>query len=302
MIADAVDKPVTAWRQRWRDELNFVVTNRVPRALLTRFMGWYSRIDSPPLTRVSIAVWRLFSDLDLSEARPQRWRSLRDVFTRELRPGLRPVATDPALIASPCDAIVGACGRIEGDQVLQAKGSPYPLAELLGSAALAARCPGGTYVTLRLTSGMYHRFHAPADGHVKRVTYISGDTWNVNPQALARVPRLFCKNERAVIELQCTDGARLLLVPVAAILVASIRLHFIDVLLHLRWRGANVMRCDVAVVKGQELGWFEQGSTIIVIAPAGNVLCDGIGPGRRIRMGQGLLRHCHDAVAGGPQH
>ncbi len=305
MIADGVDKPVNirtvAERLLLQDDLNFLLTNRLPRALLTRLMGWYSRIESPWLTRCSVAVWRLFTDLDLREARPQHYRSLREVFVRELEPGLRPLDADAQILTSPCDAIVGACGRVEGDQVLQAKGSAYPLAELLGSAALAAQCRGGSYVTLRLTSSMYHRFHAPADGRIGRVTYISGDVWNVNPAALARVPRLFCKNERAVIQMRLAGGEQLLLVPVAAILVASIRLHFLNVLLHLRWRGANVMRCDVSVVKGQELGWFEHGSTIIVIAPPGTLLCEGVASGQRIRMGERLLRRCHEGVARVPQ-
>ena len=116
---------------------------------------------------------------------------------------------------------------------------------------------------------MYHRFHAPHDGRIEHVTYLSGDTWNVNPIALKRVERLFCRNERAVIRLRLDAGGQpLALVPVAAILVASIRLHFLDVLLHLRYRGPAT-RCPATrrVAKGQELGWFEHGSTIIVFAP-----------------------------------
>ena len=103
--------------------------------------------------------------------------------------------------------------------------------------------------------------------------------------------KLFCKNERAVIET--TLGAssyRITLVPVAAILVASIRLHFIDVLLHLRYRGPNVIPCQASFTKGEEMGWFQHGSTIIVFAPKGFSLCDGIVQGQQIRMGQGLLR------------
>ncbi len=90
----------------------------------------------------------------------------------------------------------------------------------------------GRYITLRLTSSMYHRFHAPYDCRIEQVSYITGDTWNVNPIALKRVERLFCKNERAVIRTRLAGGEVLTLVPVAAILVASIRLRFLDVLLN----------------------------------------------------------------------
>jgi phosphatidylserine decarboxylase len=281
-----------------QEDLNFLLTNRIPRIALTRWMGWFSQIRSPLLTRLSIAVWRLFTDLDLSEARPRRYQSLQECFTRELQAGMRPIAADPQVLCSPCDAIVGACGTVQAGSVLQAKGSPYRMQDLFGRADRAAPFEGGSYITLRLTSSMYHRFHAPADGRIEHVSYISGDTWNVNPIALKRVQGLFCRNERAVIRLRLADGRPLALVPVAAILVASIRLHFLDVLLHLRWPGPNDMPCDVPVVKGQELGWFEHGSTIIVFAPPGLTLADGVTSGQRIRMGQALLRHEPDAERG----
>ena len=174
--------------------------------------------------------------------------------------------------------------------VLQAKGSPYSLTELTSDAELAQQYEGGHYATLRLTSSMYHRFHAPADCRVERVNYISGDTWNVNPIALKRVARLFCKNERAVIRCRIGSGALLTLVPVAAILVASIRLRFLDVRLHLRYRGPNVIPCDAPLQRGEEMGWFEHGSTIIVLAPPGIGLAEGIIEGARVRMGQPLLQ------------
>ena len=188
------------------EDLNFLLTNRLPRHAVTRFMGWYSRIDSPLLTRLSIAVWRLFTELDLSEAAENRYRSLHACFTRALKPGMRPIDPDPAVICSPSDAIVGTCGPVLGTEVIQAKGFPYQVADLLGSEELAERYRDGSYVTLRLTSAMYHRFHAPDDCVVDRVTYFSGDTWNVNPVALKRVERLFCKNERAVIEARRVFG------------------------------------------------------------------------------------------------
>ncbi len=253
-------------------------------------MGRFSRIESPWLTRLSLALWRLFTDLDLSDARPRRYRSLHEVFTRELVEGARPLDPDPAIATSPCDAIVGACGTAERDRVLQAKGLRYSLRELFGPTQDPAPFEGGTFVTLRLSSAMYHRFHAPADGRIDHVTYLSGDVWNVNPVAVARIERLFCRNERAVLRLTLADGTPLALVPVAAVLVASIRLHCVDVRLHLRWQGPNEMPCTAAVRKGQELGWFEHGSTILVFAPPGCTLAPGIAPGVRLRMGQPLLR------------
>jgi phosphatidylserine decarboxylase len=273
-----------------QENLNFLLTNRIPRQGLTHFMGWFSKIRKPWVVKASMAVWRLATELDLSDAKKTRFDSLHDCFTRELKPGARTLDMATDILASPCDGIVGACGTVRLGQVYQAKGFPYRTQDLFGSAARAAPFEGGSYITLRLQSCMYHRFHAPHDGQIEHVSYISGDTWNVNPIALKRVQRLFCRNERAVIQLRLAGGQPIALVPVAAVLVASIRLHFLNVLLHLRWPGPNEMPCRVNVHKGQELGWFEHGSTIIVFVPRGFVLAPGVASGQRVRMGQALLQ------------
>ena len=273
-----------------QEDLNFLLTNRIPRAAVTRFMGWFSKIENPLVRDFSIACWRLFSDLDLSEARKTEFKSLHDCFTRELRPGLRPVDPDPAVVTSPSDGIIGAHGRIADTELFQIKGAPYSLLDLLGDPALVESHRNGRFLTLRLTSSMYHRFHAPADCRIEKVTFIHGDVWNVNPIALKRVERLFCKNERAVLRTQLSTGEALTLVPVAAILVASIRLHFLDVTLNAQSRGPVEFACDANVRKGDELGWFEHGSTIIVLAPDHFEFCDNVTEGARIRAGEPLLR------------
>jgi phosphatidylserine decarboxylase len=273
-----------------QEDLNFLLTNRIPRRLATLFVGWFSKIEQPLVRDTSIGLWRLFSGLDLSEAKTTRFRSMHECFIRELKEGARPVDPDPNVLVSPCDAIVGACGAIAGAELYQIKGFPYSLSDLLCDTEPAQTHRNGRFVTLRLTSAMYHRFHAPYDCRVRCVTYISGDTWNVNPVALKRVEKLFCRNERAVIETTLTGGQPVTLVPVAAVLVASIRLHFLDVLLHLRHRGPNIMRCDANLRKGEEMGWFEHGSTIIMFAPDGFSLSEGVTEGATIRMGQPLMR------------
>ncbi len=272
-----------------QEDLNFLVTNRIPRDLATRLMGRLSRIRNRWFTRLAIGVWRLFTDLDLSEAKEREFVSIHDCFTRELRPGARPIATDPNILVSPCDALVGECGRIEDGRLYQAKGFPYRLEDLFGSRASAKPFLDGSYVTLRLTSSMYHRFHAPDDGTIERVTHIQGDTWNVNPIALKRVERLFCRNERAVIHMRLADGTPLAIAAIAAILVASLRLRFLDILLHRHWTGPNDIPCHHTALRGEELGWFEHGSTLILFAPNGFRPCRGIRPGVRLRMGQPLM-------------
>jgi phosphatidylserine decarboxylase len=274
------------------DYLTFLLSNQlVPRRLATRLVGRISKVRHPLVRDLSIGLWRLFADPDLEEAAKSSFDSLHDCFIRELKPGARTVAADPAVLASPCDAIVNACGAIRGAQLIQAKGITYTLDELLDDPALAQSYRDGSYVTLRLTSSMYHRFHAPHDLRVTHVNYISGETFNTSPSTVKRVDKLYCKNERAVIQTVLGPGGhRITLVPVASILVASIRLHFLDVPLHLAYDGPRAIACDAPFSKGQEMGWFELGSTIIVFAPAGFALCDGIAETSVIRMGQPLLR------------
>jgi len=274
-----------------QEDVNFLLTNRVPRRLLTQFMGWFSQVENPVVRRLSISIWRLFAEVDLGEAKTTQFRSMHDCFIRQLKDGARPIDRDPAVLISPCDAIVGACGRIDNDTLIQAKGQSYTLLELLGDAELARLYRSGSYVTLRLSSGMYHRFHAPHDCRIRQVTYISGDTWNVNPIALKRVEKLFCRNERVLLPVELeASGDVVTLVPVAAILVASIRLHFVDVLLHLKYPGPNLIACDAVLRRGDEMGWFQHGSTVIVLAPGHFALCDKVALGATVRMGEPLLR------------
>jgi phosphatidylserine decarboxylase len=228
--------------------------------------------------------------LDLSESKETEFKSLRDCFIRELKPGARTIDERENIVTSPCDAIFGACGQIQGTQVFQAKAYPYELSDLIPDRLLQEKYRDGTFVTLRLKSSMYHRFHAPLDCEVKKVNYISGDTWNVNPIALERIEKLFCKNERAVLELHLNQQTgSITLVPVAAILVASMKFHCINETLDLKYKGPNIITCDAKYQKGDEMGYFQHGSTIIVFASKAFRLCEGLSTGDRISMGQALL-------------
>lgn len=273
-----------------QEQINFLLGNRIPRRALTQFMGWYSRIESPWLTRLSLAAWQLLADdFRMDEAEQQEFSSVRAFFTRRLKPGLRPVDLRPEVIVSPCDAIIGECGAVAGTTVFQAKGFPYEIGELIPDADLQERYRDGRYVTLRLKSSMYHRFHAPADCSVDEVRYISGDTWNVNPVALKRIEKLYCRNERAVVPLGGLSSGSICMVPVAAILVASMKFHCLPDLADLRSGGETHFRCQVRYSKGEEMGYFQHGSTIIVFATSEYALAEGIRQGQTIRMGQALM-------------
>jgi phosphatidylserine decarboxylase len=273
-----------------QEDINFLVTNRIPRRYATLIMGWFSRIRNRHLTRLSLVAWRLFDDLQLEDAKSCDFLSLQDCFTRELRAGSRHIDPNPYVITSPCDAIVGSFGIVQAEQAIQVKGFPYRIKDLLCGAELTERYRNGKFVTLRLKASMYHRFHAPCDFRVRSVKYISGDTWNVNPIALKRVENLFCKNERAILPLELSPaGLSLTLVPVAAILVAGIRLHFISTPLNLKHRGIRDIPCDACFAKGQELGYFENGSTIVMFASEDFEFAFNVVEGSPIRVGESLL-------------
>ena len=274
------------------DGLNFLLTNRIPRRLASQWVGRISRSENKLICGLSLWVWRRFTELDLSDAADPQFRSMHDCFTRRLRPDARPVDLDPDVLTSPCDAIVGAFGTVAAGQALQVKGMAYALTELLGDAAEAGSFEGGSFVTLRLTAAMYHRFHAPGACVVGGVTHIFGDRWNVNPPALRRVRRLFCRNERVAVRTVLEPGGQsVTLVAVAAILVSGIRLGFLPPLA--TDGGRPTLRryaCNSRFAKGAEMGWFEHGSTIVVLAPAGIRPVPALQEGALIRMGQPLLR------------
>lgn len=271
------------------EDLNFVLTNRLPRVALSRCMGVVSKVRHPLVRVPSLALFKFFAKPDLHEARKATFDSLHDCFVRELKPGARHFVPDANCLCSPSDGIVGACGRIEGDTLLQIKGMPYSLRDLLGSADLADHYQGGNYLTLRLQAGMYHRFHAPSDCTVTQVTHIQGDTWNVNTPALKRVPALYCRNDRAVIQAMLPSGVAISMVPVGAILVSSVRLHFLDLLLHNGLAGIQQWMCAEPLARGQEMGWFEHGSTIILLTRSGLHIHPRIQTGLEVKAGEPLM-------------
>ena len=278
-------------RLTWLEQLNFLLTNRIPRRMLTLLMGRFSGIENPLLARVSVAIWNLTArELDLSEAKKDRFTSLNDCFIRELKDGARTVDQRESVIISPCDGIVGAFGKINGTRLFQAKGFPYTLEELLPDETLVEKYRDGHYITIRLKSTMYHRFHAPCPCRVTEVNYVSGDTWNVNPVAVKKVEKLYCKNERAVLDLQLEHHEHALaLVPVAAVLVASMQFHCLEAPLNLQYKGPNRIPCDGRYTKGEEMGYFQHGSTIIVFSSHHLVPDERLYQGLEVKMGQPLL-------------
>jgi phosphatidylserine decarboxylase len=153
-----------------QEELNFVLTNRVPRRFATRLIGWFSKLEQPLVRDVSIGIWRLFSGLDLRDAKKTRFTSMHDCFIRKLKEGARPIDEDPSVLVSPCDGIVGASGSIIGTELMQVKGFPYSLSDLLDDSDLVSLYCNGRYVTLRAAAWAFMEELSPID--VKRLKLV----------------------------------------------------------------------------------------------------------------------------------
>ena len=270
----------------------------LPRNLLSRAAGRFAALRLPgALTRAEIALFARAAGVDLSEVRDPlaSFASLQAFFTRELREGARRIdPADDALVA-PCDGAWGESGAIEAGRLLQVKGRPYALAELLGSRDDASAFEGGVFATFYLAPRDYHRFHAPCDVRVERARHLPGSLWPVNRIGLQGVDGLFAQNERIAAWMRARRGDALLcVVAVGATLVGKIRVRFDALETNVPGAGAEerAYPAGIPLAKGQEWGHFEFGSTLVFTAPRGAVALDAKPAGSRLRLGEriGTLR------------
>jgi phosphatidylserine decarboxylase len=263
----------------------------LPKRALSAFVGWLTRRRAPGfLLRAVIRRYaRTFGADPTDAAEPfEVHRTFRAFFTRALRPGARPIA-DAALV-SPCDGRVVLGCDLDAGSVLQAKGVPYTVEDLLGGGD-AASFMGGSALTLYLAPGDYHRFHAPWDGRVTAARHLPGDLWPVNARAVAGVPRLFARNERVVLLGTTPTGQAFAFVPVGALNVGSIVIHALPHLVTNRLgrrRGSLEGFAPFDVARGQELGWFAMGSSIVLLLGPGPLRFAPLAPLAPVRMGQPL--------------
>lgn len=260
----------------------------LPKATMTRLAG---RVMSSRWSRPFIPHFCRHYGINWQEAAlpAEQYPTIQEFFCRALKPDARPIDPDPASLVSPVDATVAQAGPIHDGTLLQAKGIPYSVADLLVDPHMARRYEGGWYVTLYLSPRDYHRIHAPADGVVRNTTYVPGSLWPVNRQAVGRVRRLFARNERLITYLDTATFGRLALVKVGACMVGGIRVIFDPSVHATHRRGPAEHRCyphPHPLAKGAELGRFEFGSTVILLAePGAWKLSDDLRPDATVRVG-----------------
>ncbi|HET6437531.1 MAG TPA: archaetidylserine decarboxylase [Anaeromyxobacter sp.] len=266
----------------------------VPQNALSRLVGALTRWRAPPfLLQAAMRAFAAHYRIDLSEC-PElhAYRTFGEFFARPLHPGLRPVVPGERVVVSPVDGTVSQGGVSAAGRLLQAKGIEYPAAALLGDPDLASRLEGGAYLTIYLSPRDYHRIHFPLGGRVTGYRYLPGRLWPVNPAAVRTVPSLFGVNERLVTLLDTPAGV-CALVAVGAMVVGRVRARYDSGVPLTNRRGARAKRQDypapIPVEKGQELGAFEMGSTVVLLFEAGRVRLEPhLAPGARVRVGEAI--------------
>jgi len=264
----------------------------VPKSALSRAVGTLTRLPAP--AGVHQAAMRAFArayrvDMTEAEADFGEYGRFSDFFSRALRPGARPVDPDPRAVVSPVDGVVSQAGILERGSCLQAKGIRFPVERLLDDADLAARFAlGGTYATLYLSPRDYHRVHAPVAGSIVASRYLRGEFWPVNPVTVRQRDALFCLNERLVTVLDSPIFGRVAVVKVGATCVGRIRAAYDDRLTHAgHVAGLRTYLPPRPVERGDELGRFEMGSTVILLFEPGRVVWDDwLVPDAVVRMGR----------------
>lgn len=264
----------------------------LPQHLLSRLVRVLTRSRIGLLRTALIRAFVRNYPVDLTEAIHSDladYPSFNDFFTRRLRAGARPPDPDPRAVLCPVDGLVSQAGPIEGDTLLQAKGIHYTAGALLGGdAALAAPFAGGSFATLYLAPHNYHRIHMPLAGTLRRARFVPGDLYSVNAATAAGVPGLFTRNERIACVFDTAAGP-MAVVLVGALFVGSMSLAWCG---EVRAEGRAVRDLPahdpiIALDRGAELGCFNMGSTVVLMfAPGGPRLADGLPPGRAVRVGE----------------
>ncbi|MEL7024603.1 MAG: archaetidylserine decarboxylase [Pseudomonadota bacterium] len=262
----------------------------LPQFAITRAMAWLSHRETVWFKNLLIRGFSRLMGINEAEAAqsiPNGYPNLNAFFTRTLKPGCRPLDTAPAVI-TPCDGVVSQCGPIEDGQLIQAKGFRYRVDRLIGSSEQAEHFVGGSFVTIYLAPHDYHRVHSPISSVVSTHRHIPGQLFSVNKATAAAVPRLFARNERRVFCFG-PGGADAALIMVGALNVGSISTPWHEALSAGSVGQTQNLPCPPErLTRGDTLGWFNLGSTVIVLLPSGYDLTESLSEGSKVKMGETL--------------
>lgn len=265
----------------------------LPQKLSGRVVYRLARSKRQWLKNLLITGFCRIYDIDLDEAEPSdktAYPSFNEFFTRKLKAGARPLHGDDEIIVSPADGNLTEFGSLDGDRLLQAKGKHYTLQALLAEQPdLIETFEGGSFLTIYLAPHNYHRVHAPIAGRLDRGRYIPGKRFSVNASTAARIDELYCKNERVALWLSSAVGYSVV-VMVGALNVASLTTTLTGEITSGQQRLLSA-EAPKALARGDELGRFNLGSTVVMLFPRGSVeWLETLAPGQSVKMGQALGR------------
>lgn len=267
--------------------------HRLPQNTMSRTMG---KIMASRFSRLAIRRYIRHYEIDLAavEKPVEEYRTLKEFFTRRLKSDARPIAQGREIVVSPVDGTVSQMGTIDQGTLIQAKGKLYNIAELLGDRPeLVQRFYGGTFVTIYLSPRDYHRIHMPVDGQLISYSYIPGRLYPVNQLGIEHVDNLFARNERLVTFVESDVAGCVAVVKVGALFVGSVKVTYCDATTNVK-RGRHWTQAITETPlyeKGQELGWFEFGSTVILVFESGDLeWVPNVHVGSSLLMGQPLAK------------
>jgi phosphatidylserine decarboxylase len=273
----------------------FVLSQYItPQLGVSNLAGRLADSDSPPALKNRVIKWFIGRyGVDMSEAAetdPEAYPTFNAFFTRALKPGIRPLADGEKTLVSPVDGAISQLGQVTGDRVFQAKGQSFSLSELLGGEeATTAPFTSGEFSTIYLSPKDYHRIHMPMAGTLRQMIHVPGKLFSVNPVTAENVPNLFARNERVVCIFD-TDSGPMAMVLVGAMIVGSVETRWAGVVVpgsrqvtSTRYEGEQAISFE----KGEEMGRFRLGSTVIMVMPKGAVTwnSDQVA-GKTVRMGE----------------
>ncbi len=276
------------------EDLFILLQKLAPKQALTQFAGWvaqggFGEAATQKIIRKFIAHYQV----NMSEAQasdPATYKTFNDFFTRPLRPDARPLAQ--AKWVCPVDGAISQLGRIQGQQVFQAKGHSYSTLALLGGdAALAAQFDDGDFATIYLSPKDYHRIHMPVAGRLRRMIHVPGKLYSVNPATARNIPELFAVNERVVTVFETAHGP-FVNVLVGATIVGSMATSWHGVVNPPRpgkVRDWHYQDQEIALAQGAEMGRFLLGSTVVMLWPKNTVAFNSSwAPGRSVRLNESM--------------
>ncbi len=278
------------------DNLKIKLQYLLPKQCITNLAGWFANKKAGWLTQLAIKAFSKAYKVDMNEAKNSSftaYSTFNEFFVRPLKEDIRPIVNEANQLALPADGTVSQLGAIREDQIIQAKGHYYTIEALLaGQYQLAEQFRNGQFITIYLSPKDYHRVHMPCDGVLKEMIYVPGDLFSVNPLTAANVPNLFARNERVICLFETAFG------PMVQILVGATIVGSIETVwggcatppregIIKRWTyPAEGQEGAVALKKGEEMGRFKLGSTVINLFTSNQInFANSLYSGSQTRMG-----------------